>query len=136
MSMFTQLLYKFVKFRSSHITVNGKRINVLIADMFASQMLGLMHRPGLRSNEGMLFLFGTDRRWGIWMANMRFSIDIVWIDRKWRVADIKKNVKPCSSIFNCETHSPVAESRYVLELPSGSASRHRIKKGDKIVYKP
>ncbi len=128
----TWILYKLVRFNTSTITCHGKRIRVYIADNFAGQALGLMYRRGLERGEGMLLAFGRERRWGIWMANMRFGIDIIWLDGKGKVVDIKRNARPCTSLFNCKTHAPARDSKYVLELASGTASRYRIKAGDTI----
>ena len=133
--MITWLLYKFVRFPVSTIRCNGRTLKVFVADNPARQMLGLMHRQGLRSNEGMLFIFGNNSKWGIWMANMKFSIDIIWIDRTCTVVDIKKGAEPCNSIFNCKTFIPKTESKYVLEVNSGGASRYRIKKGDRLRFR-
>jgi hypothetical protein len=130
--MFTWLLYKIVRFRRSSLIIHGKRIRILIADTFAKQLVGLMYRSELREDGGMLFVFGRDSRWGIWMANMRFSIDIIWIDSKKRVVDIKRRVKPCTTILNCKTYCPSRSARYVLELASGSTSRMGIRIGETI----
>ncbi len=134
MIMFTWLLYRTVRFSSSSVAVRGKKIKVLIADTFAKQMVGLMYRESLKGDEGMLFVFGRDSKWGIWMANMKFSIDIVWIGKDLRIVGIKKDAAPCVSIFNCQSYVPAADSRYVLELPAGSASRRKLAKGDKVTY--
>lgn len=130
--MFTWLLYKIVRFKRSLLSTHGKHIRVLIADTFAKQLVGLMYRSELREDEGMLFVFGRDSRWGIWMANMRFSIDIIWIDSKKRVVDIKRCVKPCTSILDCKTYYPSRSARYVLELAGGSTSKIGTKIGETI----
>ena len=130
--MITWLLYKTVRFGTSAIRCRGKTLRVFVADTPAKQMLGLMHREKLRSNEGMLFVFGRDSKWGIWMANMKFSIDIVWLGKDGKVVSVIENAEPCKSIFNCKTRYPSRSARYVLELPSGSASRMGIKEGESV----
>lgn len=95
-------------------------------------MLGLMHRGSIPKNNGMLFFLNKDSRQGIWMLNMKFSIDILWLDKNGTVNDIKTNAERCTSIFNCETHYPSKESRYILELKAGVSKENGIKVGSRI----
>ena len=132
----TWLLYKTIHFNTSSIRYKGRKIRLLIADNFARQLVGLMYRNGISDGEGMLFIFGRSSGWGIWMQNMRFPIDIVWLDGGGKVIDIKRDAQPCRSIFNCETYRPRTDSRYVLELSSGGAARHGIGIGDRISLRP
>ncbi len=126
------IFYRLTSFKTSAVMCNGKRIKVFVADNFARQLVGLMYRESLKPDEGMLFVFGRESRWGIWMMDMRFSIDIVWMDRDGKVVNIKKDAQPCKSVLDCETHRPSKDSRYVLELAAGGVSRYRIKVGDSI----
>ncbi|MEM3839105.1 MAG: DUF192 domain-containing protein [Candidatus Micrarchaeaceae archaeon] len=130
--MLAWLLYKTVKFKSMKIIFGGRKTNVFIADSFAKQLVGLMYRDSIDSDQGMLFIFGRDSKWGIWMAHMKFSIDIVWIGKDGTVVDLNESAKPCASIFDCKTYYPKAESRFVLELPAGNAKRMHIGIGSRI----
>ncbi len=129
------LLYKMTHFKSKGIEYKGKTIRILIADNFARQLVGLMYRQGIGSDEGMLFIFGRESRWGIWMQNMKFPIDIVWLDRNGAVVDIKRYASPCRSVFECETYRPRANSKYVLELAAGGAKAYGIVIGGRVDLK-
>jgi uncharacterized protein len=91
-----------------------------------------MFRDSLPSNQGMLFTFGSDGYPGIWMMNMSFPIDIIWIDSQHRVADIVEDAQPCGII--CSTYNPSAESRYVLEVNAGFAKKNRVSIGDEVGF--
>ena len=55
---------------------------------------GLSGRVSLPSNQGMLFNFKEIDRHCIWMKDMKFNIDIAWLDASAKVIDVKENVSP------------------------------------------
>src|SRR5262245_15540420 len=44
--------------------------------------MGLMFRPSLPRDRGMLFVFENSDFHGIWMKNCKFPIDILWLDEQ------------------------------------------------------
>jgi uncharacterized protein len=125
----TRILYKITKFKSERISLNGKRMRMYIADSFARQSVGLMYRKPLKKDEGMLFVFSNEERWGIWMLNMRFSIDIIWLDGSGKVIHMKRGALPCTSIFSCEVYKPERPAKYVLEVNEGISSKYKLSVG-------
>ncbi len=103
--------------------VAGVSLTLFLADTEELRSLGLGGRESLEQDEGMLFIFPKADRYGIWMKDMRFPIDIFWIGDDGRVASFEKNVGP-------ETYPhvfyPDAPVRYVLETNAGFADRHGI----------
>lgn len=89
---------------------------------------GLMDRPMLAQEQGMLFVFPGEERYSIWMKNMRFSIDILWLDSGLKIVHVVENVPPCTT-QSCESIYPQAAARYVLELPSGTVSNRGLNLG-------
>lgn len=128
----TKLLYRLVRFDTSYIIHGRKRLRVLVADSAAKMILGLMHRKRMGSTDGMLFMPGREARHGIWMRNMLFSIDILWISKNGTVLDMVENARPCSSMFDCPTYRPLRDSFYVLELGAGRARAMKIHKGTRL----
>lgn len=112
--------------------IKKTKFTVYIADTFFSQMLGLMYREKLNQNEGMLFITNKASNYGIWMLNMKFSIDIIWLDSNGKVVDIKENAKPSHSIFSSEIFKPRLKAKYVLELNSGVSKSKGINIGSVI----
>lgn len=92
---------------------------------------GLSDRPCLLDNYGMLFDFKTEAKHGIWMKDMKFSLDIVWLDAGQRIVHIKENALPASYP---EVFSPTNDTRYVIELPAGVFSEHNLKIGDEVNF--
>ncbi|MDE1870443.1 MAG: DUF192 domain-containing protein [Candidatus Micrarchaeota archaeon] len=130
--MFTKLLYEILSFRTKSVKIRNTKVELFIADSLPKQILGLMHRPQINSNQGMLFIFRTDSRHSIWMYHMLFSIDCIWINEAGRVVDIVAGMKPCNSMMDCPTYYPRDQARYVLELKAGSAKRLGIKIGSSL----
>ena len=108
------------------ISIGDTVISVEVADTEDSREQGLSGRSDLRSGKGMLFVFDTDGTWGIWMKDMQFPIDIVWVDVFGTVVTVAENVAPDTypKVFN-----PSAPARYVLELPAGFTAEQGIKEG-------
>ena len=120
-----RFLYKKQRYATASISIGGKRLRVLIADSFVKKMVGLMFRSGIGKDEGMLLVFGREARHGIWMHNMRFPIDIIWLDRGKCIVDFVESAMPTSRA----TYRPEKGAKYVLEVAAGFIKRNRIKKG-------
>ncbi len=101
-----------------------------MADTTFKRIIGLMYRDKMEQEECMLFVFGTESKYGIWMHNMLFNIDIVWVDRHMRIVDLKKNLVPCKYILGCKTYKPKHKSKFVVEFNSGTADRCKIRVGN------
>ena len=121
------------------IRKNGKIIceNIELAESYTERVKGLSGRkqPG---SDGMLMVFPSEAKHTIWMPNMKFPIDIVFIggDKGGkRVVDIRENARPLS--FNPKTwriYRPKERAKYVLELPAGSA-KNKISVGNVLQFK-
>ncbi len=129
---FTYLLYRIISYPISLIRYKKHRFRTFIADSAGRQMLGLMHRPSMKAGEAMLFVFGREGRQGIWMLNMKFAIDILWLDPHGRIVDLVADAQPCGSVLGCRTYLPKSNAKYVLELKAGTAKKLGMREGDRI----
>ena len=120
--------------------LNRTRNTILVKDIETAdsafrKAVGLMFRKELRKGRGLLMNFGRDSRPGIWMLGMRFPIDLVFIDRRKRVVDLREGIKPMS--LNPGTwcvHYPRKSVRYVLELNKGMLKRTGTGIGDVLEF--
>jgi len=97
-------------------------------------MKGLSGRNRL-GRDGMLIVFPWEGKHSIWMPNMKFPIDIVFISSGKKVVDIKHNARPMS--FNPKTWKifrPREGASYALELPANSA-KGKLSVGDILTFK-
>ena len=109
------------------INIGGSVIRATIADTFEAREKGLGDRDSLSEDEGMLFIFPREDRYGIWMKDMRFSIDILWLSADGTIVDMRENVSPSTYPTS---FLPKLSAQFVLELPAGFATAHNIRIGD------
>jgi len=112
------------------ILPDGYDVRVELAETSEARARGLSGRSSLGANEGMLFLFPDRDRHGIWMKDMRFAIDIVWLDGE-TVVHVVENAPPNDSPAR-PVYRPLTPANRVLELPAGSAEVHDISQGKQI----
>ena len=116
-------------FGQSHIKVflpGGEAITSELAVSPAQRQQGLMFRERINPDQGMLFVFEREGQHSFWMKNMKFAIDILWLDSEKRIIHIEQGVPPCES-EDCPSYAPTASALYVLELAAGSVKRFDLK---------
>jgi uncharacterized protein len=99
-------------------------VSVRIADTFWSRLIGLLGRRSLGLGEGLLL----DPCSSIHTMGMRFSIDVVFLDRAGRVLGFADDVVP-----NRVRVSPRGTSK-VLEVAVGNRSRTGIHLDDYLIF--
>jgi len=115
------------------VTHDGKRhdFNVEMATTYDQQMTGLMFRPVVPPDGGMLFDWGAPRNSQMWMRNTISSLDMLFINADGTVRTIAERTVP-QSLANIDSHGPV---RATLELAAGTAERLDIRVGDKVLQR-
>ncbi len=88
---------------------------------------GLSGTASLPSYQAMLFDFSAISKWGIWMKDMNYPIDIIWLDNNKKIAHLVENAQPSSYP---EIFRPDTGTRYVIEVASGTIEKTGINKGD------
>lgn len=99
---------------------------VEIADDESERQRGLMERPPLADDRGMLFQFPDVAERGFWMHNTPSPLDIIYIDPRGRIVSIAKNAAPNSDAV-IPSNGPAMG---VLELRGGRADEIGAKPGD------
>jgi uncharacterized membrane protein (UPF0127 family) len=95
--------------------------------------MGLMFRPSLPKDRGMLFVFERTDFHGIWMKNCRFPIDILWLDEERTIVHVAEAVPPCKA-EPCPVYSPLRRAAYVVELNAGQARREKAVVGAALAF--
>lgn len=111
----------------SKVRIGNVELTVDIADTPQLTAQGLSGREELPEEHGMFFIFPSSGIRSFWMKDMRFPIDIVWMDSSFRVVHITRNARPESFP---ETYAPDVPIQYVLEISAGAAEQHGIDVGD------
>lgn len=97
----------------------------------SARALGLSGRTKMADNEGMLFIFDTPGKYGFWMKDMLFALDIVWINNNGVVVSIERNVTPESYPKAFINH---VDASYVLEINSGLSEKFGLYLGSKVKF--
>jgi uncharacterized membrane protein (UPF0127 family) len=109
------------------VTSTGEhRFMVEIADDDAERQRGLMERPPLADDRGMLFQFPDVAERGFWMHNTPSPLDIIYIDPRGRIVSIARNATPNSDDV-IPSNGPASG---VLEIRGGRAAEIGAEPGD------
>jgi len=113
-------------YKTRNVTIGNSTIMVEIADTNSLRMTGLSGREYLDEGTGMLFVFDKPDKYGFWMKDMKFPIDIVWINGG-KIIHIEKSISPTTYP---RVYFPVSPAQYVLELPAGFCDAQGLQVGD------
>lgn len=115
----------------SKLVMGGKTFIVDVSDTSFTQTRGYSGRAPISDNEGMIFVFDKLDKHGIWMKDMLFAIDIIWMDENYVINHIEKSVSPDTypKVF-----VPNEPGKYVLEVAAGQVEKLGVKIGDKVNF--
>lgn len=113
----------------------GEELVVELAVSPAQRRRGLMYRDELPAGQGMLLVFPDTGFRSIWMKNVRFPLDLIWLDSSDCVVHIEKDVPPCPG-EPCPDYHSMRKAAAVLELNAGSVARWGIEHGDHLEFIP
>ena len=102
-----------------------------VADSPDSRQTGLMFRPRLGPNEGMLFVFPEKSPQCFWMKNTQLPLTIAFIADDGTIVNLA-DMKPQTLDSHC-SDKPV---RFVLEMNQGWFAKKNIKAGFKLAGPP
>jgi uncharacterized membrane protein (UPF0127 family) len=116
------------------VTGDGQKhvFNVEMAMTPQQQEVGLMWRPTVAPDGGMLFDWGGERESDMWMKNTISSLDMLFVASNGTITHIAENCTP-RSLAVISSGGPV---RATIELAAGTAARLHIKVGDKVLGGP
>ncbi len=112
------------------------RLNVEIAATSSQREIGLMERPHLPENDGMIFLAEEEQpaESGFWMFRTRIPLDIAHMDQEGRIVAIMR-MEPCSSPYaaGCPTYPAGAAYWHSLEVNAGFFDARGVGVGDQVM---
>ena len=113
----------------SVLSINMEQQHYLlqIADNRERRKQGLMFRPTLAADRGMLFVYPKTGDYRIWMKNTLIPLTVIWMNEEAEIVDIKL-LQPCKQP-SCPVYSAQQPSRFIIELHQ---SQHQLyRKGDR-----
>ncbi len=113
-------------------TIGGRELQLEVANTPSQQEKGLMFRPPLADDRGMLFPFTPARPVAFWMKNTPSPLDIIFL-LDGEVKAIARNATTCKT-DPCPIYPEngvVADN--VLEVRAGLAKELGLQEGDRII---
>ena len=102
----------------------GLLLKAFHANGFILRLRGLLGRPQLQDNEGLLLTPCAQ----VHTLGMRYPLDIIFLDKTGKVTKCVSGLKPNRFAASTQAH-------HVLELNSGSIEYNGIKAGDQLNWK-
>jgi uncharacterized membrane protein (UPF0127 family) len=113
------------------LTAGGPhKFSIEVATTPGQMAQGLMFRPHMAADAGMLFDFEHPSMATMWMKNTLIPLDMLFVAEDGHIVNIHERAVPGS----LDTIRAAAPVRAVIELNGGTAERLGIKPGDRIVY--
>jgi uncharacterized membrane protein (UPF0127 family) len=111
------------------MSVAEVKVRASVAETWPERIRGLSNTPYLPLDVVKLFIFDSPGFHSIWMKDMNYSIDILWVDEDLSIVYIEEAVTP-------ETYPnlfvPTSPAKYVIETASGFVAQHQVSIGQVI----
>ena len=118
--------------KTALVSLGGVNVTASLSTTPDSQSKGLSIKDSLNEKEGMLFIFESPQKYSFWMKDMKFPIDIIWINSTGKIVHIEKNLSPCYLLLPCPSYAPNNDSLYVLEVVSNFTNKFGVSVGDSV----
>ena len=116
---------------TTRLTAGFHVITAEVARTSEQRAIGLMHRPTMPPNEGMLFVFEEPGQQCFWMKNTLLPLSIAFLADDGSVVNIA-DMQPQSEASHC----PKKPVRYALEMNQGWFDKRGLRAGSRIGGEP
>lgn len=112
--------------KANRLHLSNKEISLMIVSNNQERIKGLSGTESLDKDKAMLFVFDNPGSYGIWMKDMKYPLDIFWLDDHREIVSIENNIKPDTypKVFY-----PKSPSVYVIEANAGFAKENNLEIG-------
>ena len=77
----------------------------------------------------MLFLFPELKEHTMWMPDMKFPLDVIWLDEQFSIVHISYGLRPCEPDQTCPSTSSIYSTKYAIEVVAGQAAEYGFRLG-------
>ena len=121
------LLKSFSK-RGPTATIKNHTFVIDVATTSEQKEIGLAKYAAIEQDKGMYFPFDHSDYYGFWMKNMKFPIDIIFLQNK-KIVTIFSDVKPQKN-YAVYVYKPTRPANAVLEITAGLSKKYGFTLGD------
>ena len=123
------------EFSKGTVRIDENVITVEIADTAAERQRWLTFRQDRLANDTALLLkYDEPDLHQVWMLNIEYNLDLVWLDSDGNVVYMIENAPPCQNVVetvSC-TYKTTSRSLYVMAGTAGFIDAHGISNGSKM----
>ena len=112
------------------IVIGEVAVQASVADSIPERIKGLSDTPFLPEGVVKLFAFGAEGEHGIWMKDMNYPLDIIWVSKKGTIVHIEEQVSPETYPDSFSSPKP---AWYVIEANAGFVASSSLAVGDEVV---
>jgi hypothetical protein len=109
--------------------IAGVPVEASVADSLSERIQGLSGTPYLPASVVKLFSFGAPGSHAIWMKDMKYALDVLWVDEEGKIVHLEENITPAT--FPQSFGSPVP-AWYVIEAVAGFVDMHNVTVGQTV----
>ena len=114
---------------TNSIQIDDATFVATVADDADERAIGLGETESLSRNEAMLFVFDEPNKHGIWMKDVEYPIDVLWLDGSKQIVHIVENMQPESYPV---VYQPESAALYVIEMAAGTIEDNAITKESEV----
>lgn len=122
--------WKIIYPDTKSLKIGSIEVLASVAESWPDRIKGLSNTPYLPDNVVKLFIFDSPGQHSIWMKDMNYSIDIIWVDENNSVVYIEEEASPASYP---EMFAPTSPAKYVIETAAGFVKKNAVTLGEKVV---
>jgi len=122
-------------FSKGTIVINNHSISTEIAETPAERQRWLTFRTEqLPLNSSLLLVYDKPDLYSLWLLNIQFNLDLIWLDNSGNIVYMKQNAVPCSNTLDASkcTYKNTIPSKYIIAATSGFIKYHKITNDTKI----
>lgn len=109
------------------LKINHEETRLIPVKTAEARQMGLSGQDSLPQNTAMFFIFDEPDKYGIWMRDMKFSIDIIWLDENNKITHLENNISPDTYPT---TFFPPEKSLYIIEANSDFIEQNNLLVGN------
>ena len=107
-----------------------QKLDIELAESDYEHQTGLMYRESMEENQGMLFIYDTERVRSFYMKNTYIPLDIIYYEADSSLVSIQKTATPRD-----ETSLPSeGPAQFILEINGGLSDEWGLEEDDKMSY--
>lgn len=121
-----KIIYPYTK----PMKIGNLEVLASVAESWPDRIRGLSNTTYLPDNVVKLFIFDSPGQHSIWMKDMNYAIDIIWVDENGVIVYIEEDASPESypAMF-----VPTSPAKYVIETTAGFVKKNIVKLGENVV---